>query len=98
MTLTEIEQSLLTLLKGEFSSLHVSFNSHASSYLSPEDAADEDLFYPGESWVSPDEKAKAIASNSFWSVQWYPDTPIGSYQVVASSLQAAIEGALAQKD
>ena len=39
-------------------------------------------------WVSPEEKLKAIELDSVWELQWYPDTPIGSYYVAASSLEA----------
>lgn len=39
-------------------------------------------------WVSPEERAKAIATNELWTLQWYPDTPIGFNLLAASSLDA----------
>ena len=43
-------------------------------------------------WPTPnmtfEEKLKAIELDSVWELQWYPDTPIGSYYVAASSLEA----------
>ena len=42
----------------------------------------------GFEWVSPEEREKAIREDSVWTLQWYPDTPIGSYDIAASSLEA----------
>lgn len=83
-----VEQSLRALLKGEHSSLSLSFNElHAPNYQTaeeflrdnPEDDAD---------WSSAEEREKAIQTNSVWRLQWYPDTPVGFHAVQASSLGA----------
>ena len=39
-------------------------------------------------WVSEEEKQKAIDTDEMWELQWYPDTPIGSHTLVASTLEA----------
>ena len=39
-------------------------------------------------WVSEEEKQRAIDTDELWELQWYPDTPNGSYTLVASSLDA----------
>lgn len=90
----EMETMLLSLLKGEHSSLSIGFNdSHASSYLKPED---DEWLEDDEDWVSPDEKVKAFKDNTVWTAQWYPNTPIGFNKLHASSLTVLIE-ALSEK-
>ena len=44
--------------------------------------------YDCDDFVSPEELKKAIAEDSVWILHWYPDTPIGSYSILASSLEA----------
>jgi len=48
-------------------------------------------FSDEEDWVSVEERQKAIDQNGIWSVQIYPNTPIGSYSYHAASLQAILE-------
>lgn len=63
-------------------------NDHKNSYESIVDAV-EDSFCD---WVSEEEKQKAIETGSIWTVQWYPDTPVGFCVRTASTLEAALEG------
>ena len=86
MNIQEIEATLRGLLKGEHSSLHLTFNDgNGPNYMSVEEwlqsGSDAD-------WVSEDERATAIATNSMWELQWYPQTPVGSHLIAASSLTA----------
>jgi hypothetical protein len=46
-------------------------------------------------WVSPEEQARAIATDNIWELQWYPHTPIGFNRIAASSLSAIREYVLA---
>ena len=91
----ELEVHLLSLLKGEHSSLAISFNDHASNYVSVKEAAEEGSMLDFGDWVSEAEKQKAIDTNRVWAVQWYPQTPVGFHAVLASSLAVAVEAALA---
>jgi hypothetical protein len=45
-------------------------------------------------WASEDERLKAIAENSVWTIQWYPTTPVGFCCVGASTFEAAARAAL----
>ena len=45
-------------------------------------------------WVSSEEKEKAIATDSIWTLQWYPRTPNGFHAVAASTVEAVLAGAL----
>ncbi len=89
-SIAQLEAQLRSLLRGQFSSLTISFNDHAVNYT---DAASAigilDMMDHGE-WVSEDEKRRAIETNSVWQIQWYPETPVGFNCLIASSLEVLI--------
>jgi hypothetical protein len=87
------EAKLLGLLKGEFSSLTIGFNDDcACNYTSVAQWVDEDNLQDGaELWVSPEERVRAIENNSMWTLQWYPQTPVGFHKSAASSLGALLD-------
>ena len=62
--------------------LYLTHNDHRNVYETIEE------HYDCHDFVSPEELKKAIAEDSVWVLQWYPDTPIGSYSILASSLEA----------
>jgi hypothetical protein len=65
--------------------LYLEHNSHKDCYESV------DSFYDhldDSQWVSDEEHIKAIDEDSVWTLQWYPNTPIGSHTIAASSLEA----------
>jgi len=74
--------------------LYLTHNEHRNFYESPE----EYIFATGfdADFISPQEMEKAIAEDSVWHLQWYPDTPIGSYSIVAASLEAIEEAVRAR--
>lgn len=92
--LANLEAQLRTLLKGEFSSLTISFNDHAANYCDVKKAIEYYDYYAHADFVSDAEKDRAIETNSVWTVHWYPNTPVGFFCVGASTLEAAIKGAL----
>lgn len=90
---TDLEQLLRSKLKGEHSSLILSFNDgHAPNYMTAK-AYYEELFDSKFDcdWISEEEKQKAFDSNSVWELQWYPDTPVGFNRIIGSSLQTVVE-------
>lgn len=89
-TIEEVESLLLSLMKGEFSSLTIGFNDanacnydSVKSYL--EDTGEDGCF------ISPEEREKAIETNRWWSIQWYPNTPVGFCRQSASSLVTLLQ-------
>ena len=68
--------------------LIVSHNDHKNSYATIEEW--ESFLNMRPDWASEEERSKAIASDNMWSVQWFPDTPVGSCLKLASSLQACL--------
>lgn len=97
-------QQLLSLLNGKFSSLTIGFNDdHACNYEDAESWHDNSGFYRGDredriDWASEDERMKAIRENSVWTIQWYPETPVGFCCVGASTFEAAARYALEQSN
>jgi hypothetical protein len=84
----ELEVKLRGLMKGQFSSLTIDFNDdHASNY----EKAETWPRYEDTDWVSDGERDKALAENSVWTIQWYPNTPVGFNLLRASSLTALID-------
>jgi len=100
MNISEFESLLLSLLKGEHSSLHLTFNDmNGMNYQTVEEFIMEDSSATASAeWISSEEKAKAIKNNSMWSLQWYPNTPVGSYDVSASSLEPLIDHVIKHKN
>jgi hypothetical protein len=92
--LIALEELPSKLLRGEHSCFHLTFNDeHAINYMT---AADYFERHPDwdHGWVSPEEREKAIANNSVWTLQWYPDTPVGFLLMRASTAAAVIVAAL----
>jgi hypothetical protein len=38
-------------------------------------------------WESAEHKARAIATNELWELQWYPNTPISFNNIMAPTLE-----------
>lgn len=69
-------------------SLSLEHNRHKCYYqTAAQFAAESDASECPVDWASPEEREKAIREDSVWELMWYPDTPIGSYHVAASSLE-----------
>ena len=74
-------------------SFTLSHNEHLNYYSTVErEIRDRPDWFDDASWVSMDEKAKAIATNEIWTAQWYPETPVGFHTLHASTLEALNAG------
>lgn len=74
--------------------LYLSHNSHLSNYLTVKDAVEhKDHGYDPDDWVSPDQMQKAIESNDCWTLQWYPNTPVGFCLLSGADLDALLSKA-----
>jgi len=79
-------------------SLHLTHNQHKAYYLTVEQSIErDDHGYQADDWVSEEQKQKAIATNECWTLQWYPDTPIGSYTMSAADLDVLLDAARSLK-
>lgn len=72
-------------------SLHLTHNDHKSYYRTVAEAIQEDDHgYQEDCWVSAEQRQKAIETNECWTLQWYPDTPVGFYILSAADLDALL--------
>jgi hypothetical protein len=69
--------------------LELTHNEHTVNYDSVE--AYIKKYVDEESWISKEEKEKAISTNEIWELIWYPDTPGGYCSLCASSLEALLD-------
>lgn len=75
-------------------SLHLTHNDHLSYYRTVKEAIeDSDHGYGDDCWVSPEQKQKAIDTNDCWTIQWYPDTPVGFCLLSAADLDVLLAAA-----
>ena len=72
--------------------LYLTHNANRDYYKNIEDAIAEVDKGPDE-WASPEEREKALATDSIWNLHWYPDTPIAFFSVSASTLEAVLKKA-----
>ena len=71
--------------------LYLTHNDHLSVYETVEQWWADKMYCDDDDWVSLEEKAKALESNEVWELRWYPDTPVGFYIRLASTLEAVLE-------
>jgi hypothetical protein len=68
--------------------LHLNHNEHKNIYqTAAESIEDGKRMECSASWENEEAKQMAIKTNEIWTLQWYPDTPIGSYYIAAPTLE-----------
>ena len=68
--------------------LYLEHNAHRDYYQSVADyIEDENRF----NWPSEAERQKSIDTNGWWTLQGYPETPIGFFAVAAATLETLLE-------
>ena len=78
---------LLSLLPRHACSLQITHNQHLDYYETVQQRLDDlNARECPPCWESDDEKQKAIDAGELWELHWYPDTPVGFYQICAASL------------
>lgn len=91
MDLAELAKKLCL---GEYSSLILSFNDHKSNYQTLAQAIEwRGDWYSADDFVSPEEMQRAIDTNTVWTLQWYPRSPVGFCNLHASSLDVLLKAA-----
>ena len=69
-------------------SLTITHNDHKDYHRTL--AQELELYGDDNNWPSDEAKQRAIDTDEIWVIQWYPDTPIGSYRVAAPTLEEAL--------
>ena len=70
--------------------LYITHNEHLDIYQPIIEAVGE---VGDEEWATKDSRERAIETNSLWSIQWYPDTPIGFCKVYGATLSETLKAA-----
>jgi len=88
--LSDCTAEILAILPDHKCGLHLTHNEHRD-YRQTVEAWEEDT--PGGSvyWVSEEERKKAQETDELWTLQWYPETPVGFCFIAASSLIAILD-------
>jgi len=75
--------------------LYLTHNAHKDYYETAKEriesehpAIDDDEYF-----ISLEDKQKCIDTDELWELQWYPDTPVGFYKVIGSTLEIVLEAA-----
>ena len=75
-------------------SLSLHHNDHRNVYERVEERYEDKKFGDWDfTWVSEEQKAKAIETQDVWELHWYPDTPIGSCSLLACDLDVLLAAA-----
>lgn len=72
--------------------LYLTHNEHRDTYTPLWQHIEEDR----ADWRDEESKKRAIETDECWTLQWYPDTPIGFFRVSAPTLEECL--ALATKE
>jgi hypothetical protein len=74
--------------------LCLTHNQHRSYYQTVKQFCEERISQGSlheEDCVSFEQREKAFATNELWELQWYPETPIGSFRILSCDLEALLE-------
>jgi hypothetical protein len=87
--LARVAASFEATLPRHIAGLYIEHNRHRGYYETTAAAVERGTYDP-QDFRDRDAIAACIAADSVWSVQWYPDTPVGSYTVCAATLADAL--------
>lgn len=76
--------------------LEIEHNPHKTDYETAEQYIKK--MFSCDCWdikdfISEEDKAECVKNNDFWTLHWYPDTPVGFCTIIASTLEKALERA-----
>ncbi len=72
----------------------VSVNEHRDYYQSADDSLKEQDSFECPPEIEPEIRKVMVETNTIVHVQFYPDTPVGSYSIYHYDLDAALDEAL----
>lgn len=77
---------------------HQSLSQSAGEHLGHLDALTSAWCNCEDDWRNEEHKARAIASDDYWLMTWYPNTPGGSNSIAAPTLAELLEFAAEMKE
>ena len=69
--------------------LTLTHNEHKNYYQTVDESIDK-REHGYADWVSPEQRQKAIDTDECWTLQWYPNTPIGFRILSAADLDVLL--------
>ena len=75
--------------------LYLEHNTHKCLYQTVQQYLD-DRGLNNMEWVSPEDRDKSINMDELWTLQWYPDTPVGFCQLASYSIHRLLKAAMGQ--
>lgn len=66
--------------------LMIQHNEHKSFYMTAKEQIDQ-WGENGPAWESEELKQKSVETDEVWMMQWYPQTPVGFYQIAAPTIE-----------
>ena len=69
--------------------LYLEHNVHKDVY----DSAKQWMEESGDNyaWADDESRERAVLTDEIWTLQWYPDTPVGFYAVAAPTLEELLK-------
>ncbi len=75
-------------------SMSLTHNQHLDYYLTVQQSIDDDDHgYKKSDWVNEEQMQKAIDANECWTIQWYPNSPVGFCILSAYDLDVLLDEA-----
>jgi len=71
--------------------LYLTHNAYKDVHQSIEKAVADIDAETTTTWISLEERERSLASGDIWDLQWYPNTPVGFYRRIASTLEAVLD-------
>lgn len=71
--------------------MHITHNDHKNQYQTADEWTRTNEVDQYADWISESERVKAVEEDSIWTLQWYPNSPVGFCCVAASSFEALME-------
>jgi len=87
-------ESLTSLFPKHKCGLYLEHNAHLDVYEPLEQYLN---LYTIDDWINADEFKLAFDNNSYWKLQWYPDSPVGFYVLLAYNLDKLLEHAVKER-
>lgn len=75
-------------------SLTLTHNQHKDYYETVQQAIESKTHGYDDCWVSDEQRLKAIDTNECWTLQWYPNTPVGFCLLSACDMDVLLAAAL----
>lgn len=88
MKSNELSNELIKWLPKHKCGLYIEHNAHRDIYQTLQQFIDENEHYD---WSDEQEKLLALIRNEIWTIQWYPETPIGFHALAFGSLESMLK-------